>query len=476
MPDYLLPPGGWSHLTGDAPDGVPGFGGSGPGVQLTPSWKRRPGAGNTPSWGGEWTPSWPTGQSAATMPNWPDGTNATWSPSWTPSWTPSWPVVPSGIGSPHDAQAMAVGGAAGRPWAGTDPTWVYAGGPGALLAQGLRRTRSKIAPALDPRLPTVGPGNVAAGPAAGSALWRWAPAFRVQAVVAELLGRLVAQGTVLYWVAPPTALAPSTTGTRPVFTLPALGGFDWSDQIDKVLRAAVEREDRLPEILTQAQDLGAYFDAASGVDRLQAPRLAELLQAASDATSHVLMALKNAAAVWRPYQRHSAVQPVIPTPGHGSLPSGHATIAALLAGLYVQLLPQASPLLREQLDRLARRIAFNRVVAGVHFPIDSEVGYALGAQIAAELGAHASGGTAPPAYPPKGPPPKPDAGLREVAKPGGFQVTGLGASATQGATAAAPAAPAPGAHTRAPATAASPASPWAALWSAAQAELKLLHP
>jgi hypothetical protein len=261
-----------------------------------------------------------------------------------------------------------------------------------------------------------------------------------------------------------------------------LAGFDWSDQIDKVLRAAVEREDRLPEILTQAQDLGAYFDAVSGVDRLQAPRLAELLQAASDATSHVLMALKHAAAVWRPHQRNSAIQPVIPTPGHGSLPSGHATIAALLAGLYVQLLPQASPQLREQLDRLARRIAFNRVVAGVHFPIDSEVGYALGAQIAAELGAHARGEQPPDAYPPNGSPhalpPKRDASLREVAKPGGFRVTGLKAPAAESPAPASPAAQAPAAGANAPAQAAAalPAGPWTELWFAAQAELKLLHP
>jgi hypothetical protein len=41
----------------------------------------------------------------------------------------------------------------------------------------------------------------------------------------------------------------------------------------------------------------------------------------------------------------------------------------------------------DELDRLARRIAFNRVVAGVHFPFDSAVGYRLGTQLARLLAA-----------------------------------------------------------------------------------------
>ena len=51
-----------------------------------------------------------------------------------------------------------------------------------------------------------------------------------------------------------------------------------------------------------------------------------------------------------------------------------------------------------QLDRLARRIAFNRVVAGVHFPIDSRAGYALGLQLSGHFIALADGRGQPESY------------------------------------------------------------------------------
>jgi hypothetical protein len=51
-----------------------------------------------------------------------------------------------------------------------------------------------------------------------------------------------------------------------------------------------------------------------------------------------------------------------------------------------------------QLNRLARRIAFNRVVAGVHFPIDSRAGHALGLQLAAHFVGVATDGDAPASF------------------------------------------------------------------------------
>ena len=79
---------------------------------------------------------------------------------------------------------------------------------------------------------------------------------------------------------------------------------------------------------------------------------------------------------------------MILTPGHGSFPSGHATETFMSALVLLRLLQnstispysvpadQASWAL--QLMRLASRVAMNRTVAGVHFPVDSAAGAVLG--------------------------------------------------------------------------------------------------
>src|SRR5262245_38579183 len=88
---------------------------------------------------------------------------------------------------------------------------------------------------------------------------------------------------------------------------------------------------------------------------------------------------------------------MIATPAHGSLPSGHATEAFITSLVLYRLLASApppppppppplphphpvysTPAACEQLLRLASRVAINRTVAGVHFPVDSIAGCMLG--------------------------------------------------------------------------------------------------
>lgn len=298
-------------------------------------------------------------------------------------------TAPAGAGVP------AVAAVQGGPWSGIDPAWVYAGGETALLAQALRKSRNRIVRADDPRRAARVHGRDAT---TLDPLWRWQPAFRRAAAAGDLLGSLAVEGLVVWWLPRPSQLGRSAACR--VFELVAPGPeFDYADQLDKVLRAAVEREDRMPEILSQIDDVGVFFDAITGLPRAQAPRLAELLATAHEVATFVLMQLKNRVAEWRPAQRSGQIQPVITTPGHGSLPSGHATIGALESELLAALLYRGGrpddAERRAQLDRLARRIAFNRVVAGVHFPMDSDAGYALGRQLAAVMQAAAAGAELP---------------------------------------------------------------------------------
>jgi hypothetical protein len=109
--------------------------------------------------------------------------------------------------------------------------------------------------------------------------------------------------------------------------------------------------------------------------------------------------------VRRPNEYSPQVQPMIQTPVHGSLPSGHSTeahaVARVLAKL-VELIPISTstpPLppatavhqLRKLLMRQAARIAINRTVAGVHYPVDSLAGQMLGLAVGQYFIARATG-------------------------------------------------------------------------------------
>lgn len=319
------------------------------------------------------------------------------------------PIPPNGISFSNPIPPNAMPPKAGPlpsmappPRLGLDPDWVFSD-PASLLGQALGRSAARIARPADR---AVTPSQSAAAQSKGrnvkgSALWRWAPEFRAKTVAAEMLGRFQVADCTVYLLAP--VAKGGMASPQPVFSLPPdlrSAGVNMSEQIDKVVRAATEREDRLPEILSQLDDFWPFFESVIGLSLDRAPRTTELLAATHDFMLHMLMHLKQNFAASRPVQVSTLVMPLIPTPGHGSLPSGHATMAAFTSELMHQMLYQNSTqahhqMRSEQLDRLARRIAFNRVVAGLHFPVDSQAGYALGTQMARLTAALAKGGSPP---------------------------------------------------------------------------------
>lgn len=95
---------------------------------------------------------------------------------------------------------------------------------------------------------------------------------------------------------------------------------------------------------------------------------------------YVEMRFKQAMGCFRPIEFNAQVQPMITTPGHGTFPMGHASQAYAVAYVLKQLLnlDPNYPLVMDQLDRQAARIATNRIIAGMHFPVDAMAGTMLG--------------------------------------------------------------------------------------------------
>lgn len=183
------------------------------------------------------------------------------------------------------------------------------------------------------------------------------------------------------------------------------------------LRAAMDlRADRLGEIIAQAEDFTTFFAAQMPFGPDRRPYTVHLLIALHDTVVSLEQRMKHLCSVRRPVDLSPQIQPVIATPGHSAYPSGHATEAfafatmlavlrlyadgvppaKLVATLHEKLAPasEAAPVTDPVilLFRLAARIADNRTVAGVHYPVDSAHGGLLGHSIALAFISHCLGG------------------------------------------------------------------------------------
>ena len=163
------------------------------------------------------------------------------------------------------------------------------------------------------------------------------------------------------------------------------------------------RQDRGAEIISQLGSPVPFFSTLIYMDPARTPYTLELLDAALRFSNYCTMRMKYALSIRRPIEFSPQFQPMIPTPTHGSLPSGHATEAFLVARLLWTILRTATENKRgkptvdvawgNMLMRQAARIAVNRTVAGVHFPVDSVAGAILGLTLAGFMHQQCVGGT-----------------------------------------------------------------------------------
>lgn len=161
-------------------------------------------------------------------------------------------------------------------------------------------------------------------------------------------------------------------------------------QIGRVDAWAGRRDVRVREILTQVAPPVAYFASVMNLQAARHRYTLEMLNVALQFCYACGMHFKHALAVPRPAELSSFVQAVIEAPLHPSLPAGHAAeshVTATLLGAISGVAPDSPT--AELLRRLAHRIGENRVVAGVHYPIDCVAGRLLGDALSSFLLARA---------------------------------------------------------------------------------------
>lgn len=168
----------------------------------------------------------------------------------------------------------------------------------------------------------------------------------------------------------------------------------FKSQTGLVSNYAELRADRQVEILTQMPNQVAYWGSVIQLQAYRYKWTLELVSLALLMASDIEMRFKHAFACPRPAELSPQIQSMIPSPGHGSWPSGHATEAYTVVTVLLGLLQAANgdaAKYAEQLERQAARIAVNRTVAGVHYPVDSAVGRLLGTSLGEFLIARCTG-------------------------------------------------------------------------------------
>lgn len=101
-----------------------------------------------------------------------------------------------------------------------------------------------------------------------------------------------------------------------------------------------------------------------------------LMTAMYDAACHYLMA-KYHYVVIRPQVRDPSISYLINCPMHPSYPSGHSTLAAAASVVLTHYFPENA----QEWKRLATESGNSRIWAGIHYPIDNQVGQRLGHEI-----------------------------------------------------------------------------------------------
>lgn len=145
------------------------------------------------------------------------------------------------------------------------------------------------------------------------------------------------------------------------------------------------RKNHEDEVTSCDSDMDLLFIAVLGLDERRTPYLHDLMRVIIEVVGVSVHWFKDAFAVPRPYELAKLSEmpaPMLDHPGHASFPGGHAAQAAALASVLAELagdrLDKSGSATKGGLDEVAALVAKSREFAGLHYPIDTEAGLALG--------------------------------------------------------------------------------------------------
>ena len=133
----------------------------------------------------------------------------------------------------------------------------------------------------------------------------------------------------------------------------------------------------IKDIIRQDKNIIDEFISAQKMSTFEYKYLKERLEYALSDAAEIVDYFKKIFNRKRPNLVMPEIVPVIEVPENSAYPSGHATQAAICAHLLTELVDKS----KNELFAIARNIAKNREIAGLHYPSDTESGLLLGTKL-----------------------------------------------------------------------------------------------
>ncbi|HWF94962.1 MAG TPA: phosphatase PAP2 family protein [Xanthobacteraceae bacterium] len=169
---------------------------------------------------------------------------------------------------------------------------------------------------------------------------------------------------------------------------PALNSDQMKTELGEILTIQVTRTKEMEAraIADATENIWRFADVVDNpkFNAATLPKVAAFFDRVTETEAAVVDPAKD---VWkrpRPHLYSDLVKPVVPRSKSGSYPSGHATVGTLMGIELANMLPEK----RAQIMARAWEFGHNRVVGGIHYPSDIEMGRITGTVIAQTISTH----------------------------------------------------------------------------------------